>query len=152
MKPIAQFKIGSSYFFDGFEDYIKKDYDEICIMDSFIAREKGNVLNLKINGKDVFFYRNMPKEGFIRDTLSSNVSMRAGKFLIPEFNEFIGFTIDDLLILEDAFYKLDDKHQYERLIYQFYLENRDFTLTEQQRLAAYEEYKRERPEKYKLND
>ena len=152
MKPIKQFKIGSSYFFDRYDDYVKKDADEVCIMDEFNSRITSNILNMKLKEKDVFFCRNMSKDEFIHDTLSSNVPMRVGKFLIPEFNEFIGFTIDDLSALEHMFHELDEKHEYERLIYSFYLENGDFTLTDEQRLIAYEEYKRERPEIYDVHD
>lgn len=143
MKPIKQFIIGSKYFFDTYSDYITKDIDELCIMDTFSPKET-NVLNMKIKGKDVFFYRNMDKNGFIKDTIESNVPMRVGKFLIPEFCEFIGFTVDDLKTFDAIFNKMDDKHKYEKIIYESYLENNDFTLTDEQRLKAYNEYKKRR--------
>ena len=151
MKPIAQFKMGSSYFFGKYGDYVKKDADEICIMDEFNDRITSNVLNLKIKGKDVFFYRNMPKEEFIHDTLNSNVVMRVGKFLIPEFNEYIGFTINDLPMMGHMFHELDKKHEYEKIIFESYMENGGFFLTDEQLQAAYYEYKRERPEIYGNN-
>lgn len=147
MKPIKQFIIGSTYFFNIYSDYQCKDIDELCIMDSFPLKIKTNVLNMKKNNKDVFFYRNMDKDGFINDTLESNVSMRVGKFLIPEFCEFIGFTIDDLKTFNDIFNKIDDKHKYEKLIYDSYVQNGDFVLTDEQRLKAYEEYKKARNNK-----
>ena len=150
MKPIVQFKMGSSYFFDKFEDYKKKDGDEICIMDSFIRGAKSNVLNMKVKGKDVFFYRNMPKDEFIREIYDTGVYMKAGKFLIPEFNEFIGFTIEDLCHIYEFFEKMDAAHQYEKIIAEAYLNNNEFTLTDEQLKAAYEEYKRERPDTYSL--
>lgn len=143
MKPIKQFIIGSKYFFDTYSDYVAKDIDELCIMDTFSPKET-NVLNMKIKGKDVFFYRNMNKNGFIKDTIESNVPMRVGKFLIPEFCEFIGFTVDDLKTFDAIFNKMDDKHKYEKIIYESYLENNDFTLTDEQRLKAYNEYKKGR--------
>lgn len=135
----------SKYFrhFDNETDYIAKDIDELCIMDTFSPKET-NVLNMKIKGKDVFFYRNMDKNGFIKDTIESNVPMRVGKFLIPEFCEFIGFTVDDLKTFDAIFNKMDDKHKYEKIIYESYLENNDFTLTDEQRLKAYNEYKKRR--------
>lgn len=146
MKLIKTFKIGSSYFFGCFDDYIVKDLDEINIMDEFLV--KPNSLVLRKGDRDVFFYRNMDKDGFIEDTLSSNVPMRAGKFLVREFADYIGFTIDDLKKLKRVFENMDDKHTYEKVIYDAYMENNGFYLTEGQLGSAYAEYKRKRPEKY----
>lgn len=145
MKPIVAFKMGSGYFFSCFDDYKVKDIDELCIMDTF-PDIKTNVLNMKMNGKDVFFYRNMDKYGFISDVRDTKVPMKAGKFLIPEFNEFIGLTIDDLALLKDVFSKMDDKHSYEKIIFNSYLENGGFYLTDKQKERAYEEYKKARVE------
>ena len=144
MKPIKQFQMGSTYFFGKYKDFKSKDYDDLCIMDKFIF--PGNVMNMKLNGKDVFLFRNMPKQGYIDDLLNSGVSMKAGKFLIPEFNEFIGFTIDDLKSIIHIFDSMDSNHSYEKLIANAYLENGSFTLTNQQRYNAYREYKKTRKE------
>ena len=139
--------MGSSYFFDKFEDYKGKDLDELYIMDRF-PFPRTNVLNMKKNGKDVFFYRDMDKVAFIEDTLKSRVPMRAGKFLIPEFSERLGMTIDDLKGLELLFEALDEKHSYEKVIYDAYVKNGGFWLTDEQLNEAYVEYKRKRPEIY----
>lgn len=147
MKPIKTFKMGSSYFFKDFEDYKQKDCDELCIMDRFVF-PKTNVMNLKKDGKDVFFYRDMDKTGFIKDTLDSGVPMRVGKFLVREFAEHLGMTTEDLSLLAPLFEKLDAKHGYEKVIYESYRENGDFRLTGEQLERAYEEYKKERPEVY----
>jgi hypothetical protein len=149
MKSIAKFKIGSSYFFNKFDDYIQKDVDELHIMDSFVNRT--NVLNFKGGNSDIFFYRNMEKEEFINDILDSKVIMRIGKFLIPEFCKYIGFTIDDLKSIRYLFDEIDDKHKYEQLICDYYLENNDFSLTEEQLGRVYEFYKKEREDLYKQN-
>ena len=98
-------------------------------MDTFPIRGT-NVLNMKKDKKDVFFYRNMDKNEFIEDTLRSNVPMRAGKFLIKEFSEHLGMTIDDLKKLGPMFEKMDDKHTYEKVIYKYYLKNGNFQLTD----------------------
>ena len=147
MKPILTFKIGSSYFFDKFEDYKVKDCDELCIMDHF-SFPGTNVLNMKKDEKDVFFYRDMDKEGFIRDTIESNVPMRVGKFLNPEFSEHLGMKTEDLKRLEPVFRRLDDKHSYEMVIFEAYVSNGNFRLTDEQLADAYAEYKRKRPETY----
>lgn len=148
MRPIAQFKMGSSYFFSKYDDYNSKDVDEICIMDTFIPNAKTNVLNMNANGKDVFFYRNMRKEEFIEEVEVTGVYMKVGKFLIPEFSRFIGFGIGDLRKIRHLFDLVDDKHSYEQIIADAYLENNDFFLTEEQRQRAYDEYKRKRPERF----
>lgn len=138
MKPIRTFVIGSRAFFTGMDGYSPKDLDELNIMDRFPF--KGNVFNANINGKDVFFFRNMDKEVFIKDTLECGVPMRIGKFLVPEFAVYLGVTIDDLKRLSDIIEKIDEKHLYEKVIYDAYLKNGEFKLTEEQRVAAYKEY------------
>ena len=107
-------------------------------MDSFI--EGNNSFRCKIEGKDVFFYRNLDKQGFIKDCLNSNLPMKAGKFLVPEFAKYLGLTIEDLKILKPVIANIDDKHEYEKVIYDSYIENNDFYLTEEQRLSAYTLY------------
>ncbi len=148
MKPVQTFKIGSSYFFMDYEDYYQKDLDELCIMDKFPKHIESNVLNMRRDGKDIFFYKNMGKEDFIQETLDSNVPMKVGKFLIPEFAEYLGMTIEDLKALDPIFEVLDEKHSYEKTIYNAYLENNNFQLTPEQRDTAYKEYKRARAEIY----
>ena len=148
MKPILTYKIGSSYFFKDYEDYCQKDNDELCIMDRFPDFIKTNVLNMKKDGDDVFFYRDMGKDEFLKETLESGVPMKVGKFLIPEFSEHLGVTIEDLKILESLFDSLDDKHSYEKIIYNAYLENGGFWLTKEQLDNAYSDYKKKRPDRY----
>jgi len=148
MKPILTYKIGSSYFFKNYEDYLQKDNDELCIMDRFPDFIKTNVLNMKKDGDDIFFYRDMGKDEFLKETLESGVPMKVGKFLIPEFSEHLGITIEDLRILESLFDSLDDKHSYEKIIYNAYLENGGFWLTKEQLDAAYSDYKKKRPDRY----
>ena len=131
--------MGSSYFFDKIDGFKSKDIDLLCIMDDF-GKIKSNVLNLKADGKDIFFFRDMDKEGFIKDTLESVTPMRFCKFLIPEFCEYIGFTVDDLIVFKDLVEKIDEKHQYTKLIYEYYLENKSFALTDEQLKKVYEEY------------
>ena len=138
MKPIKTFIIGSRAFFTGMDGYVPKDYDELNIMDKFPF--KGNVLNMKMNGKDAFFFRDMDKEGFIKDTLECGIPMRIGKFLVPEFAEYLGMTIADLKRLSTVIENIDEKHRYEKVIYDAYLENNEFCLNEKQRAEAYKEY------------
>ena len=70
--------------------------------------------------------------------------MKAGKFLIPEFNEYINFTIDDLKSICYIFNEMDSKHSYEKIIADAYIENNGFFLTDEQRDMEYKEYKKTR--------
>lgn len=92
----------------------------------------------------VIKWRNMSKEELINFHKSRCKGRLLGKFLVPEYAEFIGLTIDDLKELSNLLDWLDDRHQYEKLIYNFYIENNGFYLTDEQRNIAYQEYKKER--------
>ena len=140
MKDKIKFEIGSKYFFRNLPGYVSKDTDILVIMDSWMIG-RTNVLNMKRDGEDIFFYKDMNKEEFINDTLNSKVPMRVGKFLNKEFNEYLGFTIDDLKVFNELFNELDKEHLYEKRIYEYYIENNKFELTEEQLLDCYKVYK-----------
>lgn len=142
MKTIKTFTIGSSRFFSGIPGYKGKDLDELHVMDEF--PEGDNVLHLFSGERDIILVRKLTKEGYIKDVYDSKVPMRAGKFLSKEFAEWIGFTLDDLKTLEPVFRHMDDKHQYEEIIYDAYLENGGWWLTPEQTEKAYASYKKHR--------
>ena len=142
MKPIKQFQMGSTYFFSKYKYFKSKDYDELCIMDVFPFNN--NMMNAKLKDRDLLLFRDMPKTGYINDLIESKTPMKAGKFLIPEFNEYINFTIDDLKSILHIFENMDDKHTYEKIIAEAYIENNGFFLTGKQRRKAYAEYKKSR--------
>ena len=136
--------MGSSYFFDRYDDYKLKDNDELHIVDEFILPNKV-CMNMRLfDGNDIFIFKNTDKQEYINDVYESGVNMKVGKFLIPEFNKYINFTIDDLKSLQPIFDNMDEKHTYERVIFESYLKNGDFFLTDEQRREAYKEYKRSR--------
>ena len=74
--------------------------------------------------------------------------MVIGKFLVPEFCDAIGFTIEDLPKLEVLVTRLDEKHLYEKIIYDSYIENNAFVLTDRQRDQAYKSYLESRGKAY----
>ena len=137
------FKIGSSVFFNGINGYTPKDNDIMAIQDQWLPRNH-HVLNLKKDGNDIFLWSPLTKEEFIKDTLECGVPMRVGKFLVPEFCDYIGFTIEELPIFDSIFNSIDDKHKYEKYIYEFYIKNGKFELTNEQRKKCYEIYKKYR--------
>ena len=82
-----------------------------------------------------------------REEFLNNISVdtiKVGKFLVPDFCEYIGFNIDDLKSLYKCFDNLDDKHKYLKVIFDAYIENNSFNLTDKQRDDAYSVYKQAR--------
>lgn len=92
----------------------------------------------------LFKWRKMSADEFVEYTLHSKLPMEIGKFLVPEVAEYLDFTVEHLKKLKPIVDSLDKKHGYEKIIYESYIENNNFTLTEEQRCAAFDEYKRER--------
>ena len=155
MKTIKLFQMGSSYFFNDYEDYNLKDNDELHVLDEWkFPKTNGLIMTLKNpkTKKDIFYIKNTNKKEYIDDVIESKVYMRVGKFLIPEFNEYIGFTIDDLKSIMYLFDSIDEKHTYEKIIAESYIENNGFFLTKEQRDRAYDDYKRARLEKEDENN
>lgn len=136
--------VGSQVFFSQYEDYQSHDKDYVEFQDEPQTFRK--FLIVRENGNDVFYYKTMSKEEFIAFELNhaKGISMAACKLLVPELAEFIGLTIEDLKLFEDSFRKIDDKHKYAEAIYDFYVKNNEFSLTEKQRKKAYQIYKEQR--------
>lgn len=141
MKKIT---IGSNIFFKDYVDYASHDVDYIVFEERPTQYKNFMHINLKCKGTDTFYYRDMPKEEFIEYELKHclKVPMAVGKFLVPELCEYKNITIEDLKRFQLAFDSMDNKHKYEQIIYQSYLENNSFTLTNDQRDKAYKEYKK----------
>lgn len=139
-----RFIIGSTYFFANYSDFVSKDLDELVLTND----HKYRFTNIRKQGKDIFYLRRMPKSELINLHLEwgKNDPMIVGKFLIAEFNKEIRFTINDLKKFEKIFNNMDEKHIYEKVIYDSYIENGDFYLTDLQRDKAYKEYKKCRNE------
>lgn len=136
--------IGSTYFFSCYDDFNGGDIDELQIIET---DEFKQIRQITGQGKCLFLMKkHASKEDYIDWALKSSIGMVVGKFLVPEFCAQIGFTIEDLPRLKALIGKLDDKHKYEEIIFNSYLENNSFTLTSEQRNKAYQIYKQERGE------
>lgn len=136
--------IGSQYFFSCYDDFNSKDVDELQIIET---NEFSQMRQITGRGKCLFLMkRHSSKDDYIDWALKSSIGMVIGKFLVPEFCAEIGFTIEDLLKVSPLLEKLDDKHEYEKIIYDSYIENGSFTLTDEQRARAYKSYKESRGE------
>ena len=130
--------VGSNVFFKDIEGFTSKDIDILEFVDN--PTDFKNVRQFKFPDKCVFQWRKMPINELIDITLSRNFPMEIGKFLVPEFIEEFKLSIDDLKRLKPIITKLDDKHKYEEVIYNAYIENNDFILTDKQRQNAFETY------------
>ena len=134
--------MGSKYFFSCYDDFKGGDIDEVQIIET---DEFKQVRQITGRGKCLFqMKKHDSKEDYIEWALKSNIGMVIGKFLVSEFCAEIGFTIGDLPRLAPLLDKLDDKHKYEEIIYNSYLQNGSFTLTDKQRDRAYKSYKESR--------
>ncbi len=134
--------MGSQYFFSCYDDFESKDIDEVQIMET---NEFEQVRQITGRGKCLFqMKKHGSKEDYIDWALKSKIGMVIGKFLVPEFCAEIGLTIEDLPKLAPLIDRLDDKHKYEEIIYNSYLQNNSFTLTSAQRERAYKSYKESR--------
>ena len=134
--------VGSTYFFKDIEGFSPKDLDTLELVEN--PKNFKQSYQISGHGRCIFKWKKMSPEEFIQISLSRNCPMEIGKFLVKEFCDEIGFTIDNLKKLKPLRDSLDDKHKYEGIIFDAYIENQEFNLTEEQLLNAYEEYKKYR--------
>lgn len=134
-----RYLVGSQYFFKSFSDFVPKDLDELILEEN----PKDYKIKMQITGKGkcLFKWRKLKPQQFIEYT---KLPMELGKFLVKEVCQEIGFTIEHLKQLKPIVDKLDEKHLYEKVIWESYIENNDFHLTNEQLQMAYEEYKKYR--------
>lgn len=131
--------VGSQYFFSEYDDFQSKDIDELQIIDT---NEFAQMRQITGQGRCLFqMKRHSSKEDYINWALKSQIGMVLGKFLVPEFNAVIGFSVADLPKLLPLIEKLDDKHKYEEIIFNSYIQNGTFALSQAQRDEAYQSYK-----------
>jgi hypothetical protein len=136
-----KFLVGSQYFFNGIKDFAPHDIDYLELCDYL---EGYNSIRITGRGKCLFKWLRMTPDKFVEVTLKNGLPMAMGKFLIPEFCKEIGFTIEHLKQLKPLVEKLDEKHKYEEVIFNAYIDNNDFVLNEEQLHKAYEVYNEKR--------
>lgn len=138
----SEFLVGSNYFFKDIEGFKSKDIDKLILVDEPVGfKFTRQTTGL---GKCIFEWKRMTADEFVEITLKTKCPMIVGKFLIPEFCQEIGFTIEHLKQLKPLFDAIDIKHRYEKYIFDAYLINNDFVLTPEQKKIIYEEYKKRR--------
>lgn len=131
--------VGSSVFFNEIEGFQSKDRDYVILVEKPVGYDF--VRQTTSSKACIFEWRKMSPERFVEYSLRRGPAMQLGKFLVPGFVQEIGFTIEHLKALKPLAEKLDERHRYEKVIYDSYIENGSFELTEEQRSKAYEQYK-----------
>jgi hypothetical protein len=136
---------GSRAFFDGMEGFTPHDTDAIKIVDekdvNFLFRRR---LYDREDGCDTFYVVRQPKQQYLRWAAKFASGATLGQFLTPEFCREFGITVSDLEHLRPMTERIDKRHKYLTIIYDAYIANKNMSLTDEQRQAAYEEYQKER--------
>lgn len=137
-----RFTVGSRSFFSIYEDFTPHDTDILLLEDN--PKDYKYCSQIRLKGNCYFRWKRLPKEELIALHDEKASGLLLGKFLVPEFAREINLTIEDLKRLSHLLEKLDEKHSYEKIIFNSYIENGDFYLTDEQRDRAYKDYKEKR--------
>lgn len=137
---------GSRAFFSGIKGFNPKDNDIVILVEP--AQVPFKWMRQSSNGStDIFEIVRRPKEELIDHAVKAAQPMAIARFLTPAFAREIGLTPSYLPQLKPMRDRLDKKHEYLGIIYDAYIAQNDFVLSDEQRDAAYESYKAARPEK-----
>ena len=139
-----QIIVGSKAFFEGMPDFNPKDTDTLV----WVTEPNGfhYYRQTTISGHYTIEWRAMSKDELIAHAMRDKaIGLEFGKFLVPEFIDLIGLTLEDLKQLRSHFAdRIDAKHRYQLAICEAYLQNGAFTLTDEQRETAFQAYQDER--------
>ena len=134
--------VGSRAFFSGMDGFRSKDHDYLELVENPTAFKWRREQSLR--GVCTFQFKKEPPADMVRRTLDCGDALLVGKFLVPEVAQAIGATVVDILPLETLRPKLDEKHEYVAVIFAAVKQNGSFELTDEQRAAAYEAYRKAR--------
>lgn len=136
--------VGSRAFLSKCPNFNSKDTDYLILVN------KGNgfqfVRQLSFPHHCVFEFVRRPKQEMIDYALNHGAAMQVGKFLVKEFANEINLTVDDLKQLKPLIERLDTKHEYERIIFDYITESGSWDIPVKVRNAAYKVYKAARPD------
>ena len=136
-----RFKVGSQAFFSMYPDFAPSDIDEVEFEEKPRLFRDFMQFRKKDGTRCLFIWRKMDPDEFVEYTLNSRLPMEVGKFLVAEVADYLGITMEHLKQLRPVVDRLDKKHEYERVIYEAYMENGGMFLTPEQRDLAYLVYK-----------
>ena len=134
--------VGSMAFFGNIDGFHPKDRDYAVLVENAVGYR---FTRQRICGAyDIFEYAKLPADEMVAYAVKAGLAMRLNAFLVPEFAREIGLEVPQLEGLRPLAESLDDKHRYLKVIYNAYLENGKFELTDGQRMEAYKAYKEAR--------
>lgn len=141
-----EFIVGSRAFFSDMPMFHSDNTDIVVFTDT--PDGFSHYIHSAISGRDTTTWVIKPKDDFIEYAMRDLANgLEFGKFLVPDVVEYLGITMGDLVKLHGHF---ENKIEaYQELIYNAYITNGAFTLTDEQRDAAYKAYKEARPEEYR---
>jgi hypothetical protein len=136
--------VGSKLFFSTMEGFKPSDLDfmEIKKESNSITKKQ-----YKLYDNDYITYYFKDKETLLNwHRRIRKEAIDATHLLVPQIAELFELTIEDVRsILDDAIPKLKPSWSYQQIIWNAYKSNNAFTLTQEQREAAYQEYLSKRP-------
>lgn len=132
------FITGSKAFFEGMKGFVPSDTDKLI----YFNKQNKNNFSVRKNKETIFYVNeNLGKQGIKENILKGTNYNSLCQFLVPDVIEYLKVTIDDIKELQEYYHKCDYKHQYLAIICDSYIENNSFTLTDEQRLKAYNLYR-----------
>jgi len=122
-------RVGSTVFFKDYLDFKPHDTDYVLFEDN--PKLYKNFAYIKERNIDIFAYKNMSKDEFIKFELKhcEKDGLPIAKLIVPEICEYMHLTIEDLKKFEFATKLIREKYNYVIMIYNFYLENNGIYLT-----------------------
>lgn len=136
-----RFLVGSRAFFAGIGGFKSGNRNQLELLDNPNFKQ-GVEKNDRVTR--VFKYTKEPAQTMIDRCLASGNPLQVGKFLVPDVAHAIGLQVQDIERLAPLIERLPDKHEWQEVVYNAYLANGTFTLTEEQRQEAYAAYKEAR--------
>lgn len=130
--------VGSRVFFACMNGFHSKDTDYLILVSEpkhFNWRRETSM-----RGICTFEYKQEAARNMIARTIEQGDALLLGKFLVPEVLQAIDASMEDIKPLEALLPKLDEKHKYQSVIFEAYMTNKAFTLTNEQRTEAYNQY------------
>ncbi len=134
--------VGSRAFFSGIDGFTPGSTDYVELIENPEKFEWRHELSMR--GVNTYSYKKEASDVMVQRTLDYGNPLLVGKFLVPAVAEAIGLTVADLQPLEPLLDDLEEKHRYIKTIYEAVKANGSFSLTDEQRAAAFEEYSKTR--------
>lgn len=144
---MTEITVGSVAFFDGMEGFKPQVTDKVVI----VKKVPNGWWHHKQTKQHVrlFEWQEHTVSELVAKLTQCTDCKRVTTLLVPEFAQAVGCDniATYLTTIKPAIDRLCDRHAWGRIIYDAYVSNGALTITDEQRQAAFEQYKAARPEK-----